>query len=58
MSIAFVGYAGSGTSGVVALRQGKSFIGIDLNPKYVEMAKRRLNFNEDNPFVKFEYLKV
>jgi hypothetical protein len=48
----------SGTSGVVTLRQGKSFIGIDVNPSYVEMAKRRLNFSKNNPFVKFEYLKL
>lgn len=35
-------FAGSGTVGVVALRAGRHFIGIDLNPDYVEMARRRI----------------
>ncbi len=35
-------FAGSGTVGVVALRHGRSFIGIDLNPAYVEMERRRI----------------
>jgi DNA modification methylase len=36
-------FAGSGTTGVVALEQGRSFVGIDLNPRYVAMARRRIN---------------
>lgn len=35
-------YCGSGTTGVVALRLDRKFVGIDLNPKYVEMAERRI----------------
>jgi len=35
-------FAGSGTTGVVALRLGRSFVGIELNPEYVEMARRRI----------------
>ena len=35
-------FAGSGTTGVVALRHGRSFIGIELNPEYVEIARRRI----------------
>ena len=35
-------FAGSGTVGVVALRAGRDFIGIDLSPEYVEMARRRI----------------
>jgi len=35
-------FCGSGTSGVVALRLGRSFVGIELNPEYVEMARRRI----------------
>lgn len=35
-------FFGSGTSGISALKQGKSFIGIELNPKYCEIAKNRL----------------
>jgi DNA modification methylase len=35
-------FAGSGTVGVVALRLGRSFIGIELSPTYAEMARRRI----------------
>lgn len=35
-------FCGSGTTGVVALRHGRNFIGIDLNPEYCEMARRRI----------------
>ena len=35
-------FAGSGTTGGVALRHGRSFIGIELNPEYVEMARQRI----------------
>lgn len=33
---------GSGTTGAVALRLGRSFVGIELNPQYAAMADRRL----------------
>ena len=35
-------FAGSGTTGVVALRLGRRFIGIELNQEYCEMAERRI----------------
>jgi DNA modification methylase len=35
-------FAGAGTTGLVALRHGRSFVGIELNPEYVEMARRRI----------------
>jgi DNA modification methylase len=35
-------FAGAGTTGVVALRHGRRFIGIELNPDYVTMAERRI----------------
>lgn len=35
-------FCGSGTTGVVSLKLNRRFIGIDLNPDYVEMAKRRI----------------
>jgi DNA modification methylase len=35
-------FAGSGTTGVVALRLGRSFIGIELSPAYAEMARNSL----------------
>ena len=44
-------FAGSGTVGVVALRQGRNFVGIELNPDYAELAFDRVKddaplFNE------------
>lgn len=35
-------FAGSGTAGVVALRLGRRFVGVELNHQYAEMAKNRL----------------
>jgi DNA modification methylase len=35
-------FAGSGTVGKVAARHGRRFVGIDLNPQYVDMARRRI----------------
>ena len=35
-------FCGTGTAGVVALRQGKRFVGIELSPEYAEGAKGRL----------------
>lgn len=35
-------FCGSGTTGVVALRHGRAFIGIELNPDYVAMAEKRI----------------
>lgn len=35
-------FFGSGTTGVVALRQGKDYIGIEINHSYIELAEKRL----------------
>lgn len=35
-------FAGSATTGVVALRHGRKFVGIELNPDYLAMAHRRI----------------
>ncbi len=35
-------FAGSGTTGVVALRLGRQFVGIELNPDYHKLASERL----------------
>jgi DNA modification methylase len=35
-------FLGSGTTGLVAFRLGCDFIGIDLNPKYCKMARKRI----------------
>jgi len=35
-------FMGSGTTGVAALRMGCNFIGVEIEPKYYEIAKRRI----------------
>jgi hypothetical protein len=35
-------FIGSGTTGLVARRLGRDFIGMELNPKYADMAERRI----------------
>ena len=35
-------FFGAGTTGLVALNQGRRFVGIDINRDYCEMARRRL----------------
>lgn len=35
-------FAGCATTGVVALEEGRNFIGIELSPKYAAMARKRL----------------
>ena len=32
-------FCGAGTTGLVALKQGKKFIGIELNPEYIKIAQ-------------------
>jgi tRNA/tmRNA/rRNA uracil-C5-methylase (TrmA/RlmC/RlmD family) len=44
-------FAGSGTVGVIAKQLGRSFIGIELNPEYAEMARRRIANPEPEPVV-------
>jgi DNA modification methylase len=34
-------FNGSGTTGLVALQNGRSYIGLELNPEYVQMTKER-----------------
>jgi DNA modification methylase len=34
-------FAGAGTTGLAALKNGRRFVGIELNPEYIEIAKRR-----------------
>jgi site-specific DNA-methyltransferase (adenine-specific) len=36
-------FMGSGSTGVAALKEGFRFVGIEQNPEYVEIAKKRLN---------------
>ncbi len=39
-------FAGSGTVGAVALRHGRKFVGIDLNPEYLALASERISGKE------------
>jgi DNA modification methylase len=45
-------FNGAGTTGLVALRLGRSYIGIELNPEYVAMSERRIR--EDAPLFRRE----
>ena len=40
-------FCGSGTTGVIALRNGRKFIGIDGKQDYLNMAKNRLVREEE-----------
>jgi site-specific DNA-methyltransferase (adenine-specific) len=35
-------FMGSGTTGVVARKLNRNFIGFELNPKYIDIADKRL----------------
>jgi len=36
-------FSGAGTTGVVCVKHGRNYIGIELNPEYVEMSQKRLD---------------
>lgn len=36
-------FNGAGTTGVVALQHGRRYVGIELNPEYLEMARQRID---------------
>jgi site-specific DNA-methyltransferase (adenine-specific) len=40
-------FMGSGTVAKVAIRQGKAFIGIELNPEYIKIAEKRIQKQKD-----------
>lgn len=40
-------FCGSGSTGVAAIREGFNFTGIELNPEYVEIAKRRISHERE-----------
>ena len=60
-------FFGAGTTGVVAKQNHRNYIGIELNPKYIEMAQKRidgtlvnrkLNFTEDSVESKYFNMEV
>lgn len=48
-------FNGSGTSGFVAVEQGRNYIGIDLNPAYIALAQKRIGKAAHQPLM-FEEL--
>jgi len=44
-------FAGSGTTGVACIRAGRKFIGIEIDPKYFEMARRRIEKELSQPYL-------
>jgi DNA methylase len=34
-------FSGAATTGIVAVQHGRSYVGIELNPEYVEISRRR-----------------
>lgn len=47
-------FFGAGTTGLVALKQNKQFIGIELNEKYIEIANKRLKPHLEQTKLKFK----
>ena len=44
-------FSGSGTTGMVALRHDRYYIGLELNPEYAEMSRNRIH--DDAPLLNF-----
>ena len=42
-------FMGSGTTGVAAVKMGRKFIGIEIEPKYFDIARRRIRAALDSP---------
>jgi DNA modification methylase len=42
-------FTGSGTTGIVCAQLGRAFVGIELNPEYYEMARKRIEYAESIP---------
>jgi len=42
-------FFGSGTTGAVAQKLGRDFVGIEINPEYIELAKKRLRGKSKKP---------
>lgn len=43
-------FSGSGTTGIVAAMHGRNYVGIELNPAYAEMSRRRIEGTTRNLF--------
>lgn len=47
-------FAGSGTTGMVAMKHGRRFVGCELNPEYAAMAERRIAKEADHLFAEVD----
>jgi len=43
-------FSGSGTTGIVATKHGRSYVGVELNPEYAEMSRKRIGGTTRNLF--------
>jgi DNA modification methylase len=43
-------FSGAGTTGVVAKKNNRNFIGIELNPEYIKIAQRRIDNTQESLF--------
>jgi DNA modification methylase len=39
-------FSGAGTTGVVSIKHGRNYLGLELNPEYAEMSRRRIAASE------------
>lgn len=46
-------FAGAGTTGLVAVDNGRDFVGVELNPEYAEMARDRIGASAQAPRLEF-----
>jgi len=46
-------FTGSGTTGVIAKRLKRNFIGFEINPEYYEIADKRINAEKSNGKIVF-----
>lgn len=44
-------FSGSGTTGIVATQHNRNYVGIELNPEYIEITKRRVEKECTNVFI-------
>lgn len=44
-------FNGAGTTGVVCRKQGREYIGIELNPEYVKLSEERIKEVEDQLYM-------
>jgi len=52
-------FFGSGTTGAVAQKLGRDFVGIEINPEYIDLAEKRLWGKHKKPITRLDkYIKA